>query len=139
MSQPRDDDSGSTGENEGVGYGRPPIHSRFKPKNSGNPKGRPSKPKSTIEAVTRHLDTSTTVRKGGKPKRMTLREILIAKTYDRALAGDNRATAILLTYDMASRRNADDPGQGSTEVFTTEHSKEIIEAYMASRAEADEQ
>lgn len=34
----------------GVGYGRPPAHTRFKPGQSGNPKGRPSGKKAMTAA-----------------------------------------------------------------------------------------
>ena len=36
MSDIADNDEGQ------VGYGKPPVHSRFKPGHSGNPKGRPN-------------------------------------------------------------------------------------------------
>ena len=43
MSNREDADQSAEGDYE-VGYGKPPKHSRFKPGQSGNPKGRPRVP-----------------------------------------------------------------------------------------------
>ena len=55
-----------------VGYKKPPLETRFKPGQSGNPSGRPKKNAITLaEAITRELNTSVTVTEGGKSKKMT--------------------------------------------------------------------
>lgn len=89
----------TSGETYEVGYGKPPREHQFKPKQSGNPKGRPKGAHSVSETITRHLDGTMTVRQGGKARRMKRREILVQKLFERALGGDNRAAALLLGND----------------------------------------
>ena len=45
-----------------VGYGRPPLASRFKPNQSGNPKGRPRRPLS-LRAVVDQVLTNPSPRR----------------------------------------------------------------------------
>jgi len=39
---------GRSSSDQKVGYGQPPLESRFKPGQSGNPKGRPKQPAHTV-------------------------------------------------------------------------------------------
>lgn len=85
-----------SGEYE-VGYGRPPQHSRFKPGQSGNPRGRPKghqNIKTVLEAL---LDQKVTVTENGRPKRMTKRELMFAGAINRAAKGDPRALSTIVT------------------------------------------
>lgn len=91
----------TSGETYEVGYGKPPREHQFKPKQSGNPKGRPKGAHSVSETITRHLDGTMTVRQGGQARRMNRREILVQKLFERALGGDNRAASLLLGRDHA--------------------------------------
>lgn len=126
--------SSATDDEKDGGWGKPPKHSRFKPGNSGNPKGRPTKPKGVAEAVARHLDRPMKVRVGGRSKRVSNREVLIHKLYDRALDGDNRAATLLLSYDMAARRNNQDPNTAGTPVLNDDEAQAILDAYLASNS-----
>jgi hypothetical protein len=128
MSDPSDNNTP-----EKVGYGKPPKHSRFQKGNSGNLLGRPSKPKSTVEAVARHLDKAISVRMGRRKRRITQREVLVHKLFDRALDGDLAATRILLSYDMASRRNATEGDQGGGQILSDGEIQAMLDAYVASR------
>ena len=76
--------SNASDDDEGAGWGKPPKHSRFKPGNSGNPKGRPAKPRGVAEAVARHLDKPMRVRVGGRARRITKREVLVHQLFERA-------------------------------------------------------
>lgn len=80
-----------------VGYGKPPLHSRFKKGQSGNPKGRPKKPKpdaaTTVEKI---LSTAVTVRCGGNRFRVSAQEAAALREVDDALRGNQQATAALL-------------------------------------------
>ncbi|MDP3400103.1 MAG: DUF5681 domain-containing protein [Brevundimonas sp.] len=77
----------SDDENE-VGYGKPPKASRFKPGQSGNPKGRPKKVSAGLadhlrEAVNQKLE----VKVGGVRKTMTFQEAIATKLANEALTG----------------------------------------------------
>lgn len=76
----------------GVGPGRPPVASRFRKGESGNPKGRPkarpSPPPSAFDLV---IDRTLTVTQNGKPREVTVEEALQHRTYQDALAGNRAA------------------------------------------------
>ncbi|MGE7157489.1 DUF5681 domain-containing protein [Methylorubrum rhodesianum] len=88
------DESGSADYE--VGYGRPPRASRFKPGQCGNPKGRPRKPKTLMEAVERELDCTAVVREGGREKRLTKLEVVSRQLVDASCRGQLGATRLLL-------------------------------------------
>src|SRR5205085_10093153 len=53
-----------------LGYGKPPEHSRFKPGQSGNPKGRPKAARSLRSIVHDLLNERITDRADGKQQRI---------------------------------------------------------------------
>jgi hypothetical protein len=57
---------GYLGGQDGVGYGRPPVHSRFKKGQSGNPKGRPRGRRSVASILHKILGEKVSVREGDK-------------------------------------------------------------------------
>jgi hypothetical protein len=76
------------GEHE-VGYGRPPVSTQFKAGTCANPKGRPKGAKNTATLVRDKLDEKVPVRQNGKMRKMTKRELGIAKAINRfAESGD---------------------------------------------------
>ncbi len=92
-------DKGTGPEDAGdyeVGYGRPPVASRFKPGTSGNSKGRPRAPKSFAEALEKQLSTKVAVSENGRRKLMQIREIIAGKLVRKAAEGDHQASALLL-------------------------------------------
>ncbi len=92
-----------------VGYGRPPLHSRFKPGQVANPKGRPRK--NTV--LRRTLLTPTTVVVGNQRETMLLIDILLMRAKSRALAGDRHALNYLLGLEggrILARHVASDHG-----------------------------
>jgi hypothetical protein len=54
-----------------VGYGRPPLETRFKPNQSGNPKGRPRRPPSWRAVVEKVLEEKVEIRVGDRILRMS--------------------------------------------------------------------
>jgi len=130
--------SNASDDDEGSGWGKPPKHSRFKPGNSGNPKGRPAKPRGVAEAVARHLDKPMKVLVGGRARRISKREVLVHQLFERAMEGDLPAAKLVLSYDMASRRNSQEPNPSGDAVLSDDEAQAIIDAYLISKPEEGE-
>lgn len=79
-----------------VGYGKPPAHSRFKPGQSGNPKGKPKGRRSYRKIVAAILNEKIAVNTPRGRKRMTKLEALIQTNMNQALKGDSKATDHIL-------------------------------------------
>jgi hypothetical protein len=72
-----------------VGYGRPPVRTRFTPGLSGNPKGRPKQAKNLSTLTREKLAAKVPVREGGRERRMSKGEIGVTKLVNRfAETGD---------------------------------------------------
>lgn len=84
-----------------VGYGRPPVRTRFKPGQSGNPRGRP-KGARNIETILREtLFAPITIVDKGRRKKVPRIEALSRRLMDKGLSGDLRAT--LKMIEIAER------------------------------------
>src|SRR5690606_26810715 len=78
-------------KNYTVGYGRPPEATRFKPGQSGNPKGRRKGVKSIgtiLEEIIRQL---VTVTEGQKKRRLSVLEVALRRLANDAMRGDLKA------------------------------------------------
>ena len=83
--------SGETDARENVGYGKPPKHSRFKQKQSGNPKGRPLGAKGRKTIVEEIANEMHWVEEGGKPRNRSTLDLVLLSLRRLALEGDVRA------------------------------------------------
>lgn len=81
-----------------VGYGKPPSHSRFKPGQSGNPKGRPKGAKSFNTIIRENLLRRVGVRTPAGTKKVTHIEALVMKTIESGTKGDLRAIGKLVSW-----------------------------------------
>jgi Family of unknown function (DUF5681) len=86
-----------------VGYGRPPLETRFKPNQSGNPKGRPRRPQSLHAVVEEVLEEKVEIRVGDRILRMSNRHALVRNAVRRAHNGDPkllRALVLLMRAEV---------------------------------------
>jgi hypothetical protein len=89
--------SGMPGEGQyRVGYGRPPIHARFKPGESGNPNGRPAGHPNAKSTVARVINEKVAVREGQKTRNMTKLEAMVQAHAMKAMKGDARSASIVI-------------------------------------------
>src|SRR4051794_11146433 len=84
----------STGS--GVGRGRPPEHSRFKPGQSGNPRGRPKRSKNMATLLDAALSETVIVNENGSRKKLSKRELVVKQAANKAAAGDPRMLLLLM-------------------------------------------
>ena len=79
-----------------VGYGRPPLESRFKPGTSGNKKGRPKGSRNAKSIVEEVINSPVTIRENGKARKTTKLRAVIEATTLNAMKGDIRAVNALV-------------------------------------------
>lgn len=83
-----------------VGYGKPPINSRFKKGRSGNPTGGRRRSGSPWKTVEEALSRKLTITENGQTKRVTMVEALVKRLIAKGLAGDR--LSILKALDLAA-------------------------------------
>lgn len=81
---------------------------RFKPGQSGNPKGRPRKERSLLKHLETELDAEMQVTEGSKTTRLTKREVLAKSMVNNALKGDHKALTALLKILPISKDDGED-------------------------------
>jgi Family of unknown function (DUF5681) len=79
-----------------VGRGRPPLHTRFKKGQSGNPRGPRRRPKDLPALLVAALNEPVVVTANGEPRQITKREAVIAQLVDKSTGADLRATKTLI-------------------------------------------
>ena len=95
-----------------VGYGKPPVHTRFRKGQSGNPRGRPRGAKSMASLLDDVLHQQITVTEQGQPRRISKREGVIMALVAKALRGDVKAIGELVKLaDLPAVGDTDDPLQ----------------------------
>ncbi len=115
-----------------VGYGKPPVHTRFRKGRSGNPAGRPRGSRDLAALLAAELDKPVAVREGGGTvRKVRKREALAAGLVNKALQGDLRAARLLLLLQArpgAAEERAADP---DSRVPSSDTDREIIASYLA--------
>lgn len=99
---------------ERAGFGNPPRHSRFKPGQSGNPKGRPKRSRGLKTIVREALSQKVIIRTGNAQRRVPHIEAMVLKLIEQASKGNMRALQAVL--DQYARAVSDDePNQSASE------------------------
>ena len=81
-----------------VGYGSPPVHSRFKKGQSGNPTGRAKGSQNLKTIFNKVLDEEISLREGSEVKKVSKAEALVRGMVVGALKGDQRNLAMLFRF-----------------------------------------
>jgi hypothetical protein len=90
-----------------VGYGKPPLHTRFEKGRSGNPRGRPRGKKNMSTLLSAALDASIVVVENGRRKKITKREAIVTQLVNKSAAADLKATQIVLAMLQDVEARAD--------------------------------
>jgi hypothetical protein len=81
-----------------VGYGKPPKHSRFKPGQSGNPKGRPKGARGFKAELDEELKQLITVTEAGRTRKLRKQRAIIKALFAKALKGDTKSVQLILSH-----------------------------------------
>ena len=108
-----------------VGKGRPPTATRWKPGQSGNPKGRPKGTRNAATMAKAELARKVVVNLNGVKRKMSVAQIAFRRLGDKSTGGDIKAFNYLLTLqDNVAPADVDTAGG-----TTSEQDKQIIENY----------
>jgi uncharacterized protein DUF5681 len=111
-----------------VGYGKPPLHTRFQKGRSGNPKGRPRGKKNMSTLLSAALDAAIIVVENGRRKKISKREAIITQLVNKSASADLKATQIVLAMLQDVEARAED---SSDSAAFTEADQEIIQRIQA--------
>jgi len=76
------------GDKYEVGYGKPPVHTRFQKGMSGNPSGRRARQLSFDELMARELGKKITITENGESRRITKQDAIVKRCVQKAIQGD---------------------------------------------------
>jgi hypothetical protein len=108
----------------GTGYGKPPVNTRFKPGQSGNPKGRKKGIKNNTSILEEELNATIFITENGKRKKVSKRRAITKHTVNKALQGDMKAASIVV-FDKT--RQAEDRKVGADiPEFSAPDTQEIV-------------
>jgi hypothetical protein len=80
-----------------IGYCKPPQNTRFKPGQSGNPKGKPKGAKNLATIVDKAIKERVVVNENGKRRSVSKLEIAVKQLVNKAVLGDQKAITQLLS------------------------------------------
>lgn len=115
-------------DDEKVGYRRPPKHSRFKPGQSGNPRGRQKRDTTIVEALSDELRATITVQENGRQLRITKAKTVAKSLVMKAVKGDTKAFALIMQLVPAQFRQG---AESERETEITDAEKAVLESYLA--------
>jgi hypothetical protein len=79
-----------------VGYGKPPLASRFQPGQSGNAKGRPKGRKNLKTLIRQAMTAKITVQEGSSGRHVTKLEGVVLRQLQNALKGNDRSAMAVI-------------------------------------------
>jgi hypothetical protein len=86
----------------GASYCKPPMHTRFRPGQSGNPNGRPKGRKNFRTELAEELQERVQITEGGRKREVSKQRALIKSMIAKAAAGEVRVLMMLLDKLVAA-------------------------------------
>jgi hypothetical protein len=100
-------------DNDHVGYAMPPRHSRFKPGQSGNPKGKKKGTRSFSTEVRDTLGMPVVLTDSDRPRKVTTSAAALMRLREKALKGDGRSLDRVIE---SSRQYGDETAVASQQI-----------------------
>lgn len=94
-----------------VGYGKPPVETRFKEGQSGNKKGRPKGSKNVHTLLNEILSQKVSLKENDKVLKVSKKAGMLMQLVNQGLKGNLRAMDILLPYILESDIKAEEKAQ----------------------------
>jgi len=112
-----------------VGFGKPPLHTRFKKGTSGNPRGRPKGSKNLATQFLDEVNAQIPFTENGRRSVTTKLGAAIKQQVTKAASGDARAVEKVLDRVAALEARAAEGGTRSAEFTSAD--REVIETIFA--------
>jgi Family of unknown function (DUF5681) len=119
-----------------VGYGKPPVHSRFVPGRSGNPRGRPKGQLNLETALKNELNRSITIREGDRTRRLKKGVAWLVRIVNGALNNDPKANATLVA--LLRTLVLDQQPQAAMEAPVTTNDQALLADYLQRHGDLDD-
>ena len=122
-----------------VGYGRPPRHSRFKPGQSGNPRGRPKGRKNLATILEETLYRPVPITESGRRRTVPAIEAMLLSMLRQSLDGNLRAFDKLakLLPMLHAASAATESGPEESPAFDPEHDARLLAEFAEMIREAE--
>jgi hypothetical protein len=117
-----------------VGYCRPPVETRFRPGQSGNPRGRPKGARSVSTVIAAALSERVAVTENGQRRHISKLEAAVKQLVNRAASGEFRATQLLLALAQA---NESHPASQDEQRFSEDDA--VVMKELARRLKGDDE
>ncbi len=112
-----------------IGYGRPPVQSRFKPGKSGNLKGRPKGRPNVRTVVEEALNQRIVIREGERTRSVSKLKGLVLTILNKSLHGDTKTLTAFISLLRSLGMTGEMPEPTSTEPVT-DHDADIIADFL---------
>jgi hypothetical protein len=89
-----------------IGYGKPPVDTRFQKGKSGNPKGRPKGTQNFATVLLRTLREQVVINENGRRREITKLEAAVKQLVNKAATGDLRALSQLISLTLTAEQSA---------------------------------
>ena len=112
-----------------IGYCKPPKHTRFKPGQSGNPRGGPAVSAILGPRSGTRSKRKITIREGDRTRTVSKMDAIIQVTLNKALKGDAKGLAAFIQFVRWAGLMDEEPELSSTESISAED-EAILAGYL---------
>jgi hypothetical protein len=117
----------STKDEYTIGYGKPPVETRFVKGQSGNAKGRPKGKRNHATILQSALNERVTVTEKGKRKQITKLEAVFKQVVNKAVTGDLASVKVLIPM-LSLLQGLND--ERSTKISNSEADRQVMELFQ---------
>jgi hypothetical protein len=110
-----------------VGFGKPPIHTRFAKGRSGNPRGRPKGSNNLATLLEQELNAPVPINENGQRKTVTKLHAAVKQLVNKAACGEPRALQQLLGLNRLLDESA---GEIALEPLSREFDQQLIRGVL---------
>lgn len=116
-----------------VGRGKPPAHSRFKPGQSGNPRGRPRGSADFLQALIAAANEVVVIIENGRRVRLSKHQVAARQLVNKAASGDHRAIELLYKHlgsKIAIESVVAPPADKADLSFGSADDEQVLDAFL---------